>query len=101
MSLGDIVFQAPGRSLTSNIADVNTNIPKYEGLLDNAPSMPPVGSDGHQSLYMVMMVKFFYEWMRLIGALTPEQNKRVDEATGDDQTLEKFIQVTGRDIDDS
>ena len=100
MSMGNIISQVAGRSLTSCIAaDDAVNIP-YDGLLDRAPAMPTVGSEKHDSVYIALMVKYFYEYMRLIGSFTPEQNKIVDDLAGDydEQTFQKYLQITGKDI---
>lgn len=102
MGMANIITQAPGRSLTSSTAAVDDNniTSNYDGLLDRAPAMPTVGSEKHDSVYIALMVKYFYEYMRLIGSFTPEQNKIVDDLAGDydEQTFQKYLQITGKDI---
>ena len=101
-SILDILFaKAEGglRSLNPKARD-DANVSSYHGLLNAAPIMPNPGSKEHTSIYIATMVSYFYDYMRLTGIFTQEQNREVDKAAEMTKIFIQYKQITGRDIPD-
>ena len=72
------------------------------GLLDKVENMPQPGTPEHDEIYYYTMVRYFYDYMRLVGNFTQEQITAVD---GENDNMRKLClkvcQIFGQDIPDS